>query len=102
MAEHENDRRDDRRREQADRDQLLQQPRHPRTALAGAFERDPHQPTAEPCAGEVARRPDDQTQRLRTEEQTSELQSLMRISSAVFCLKKNNRTKATPQTTSNT
>src|SRR3546814_10618916 len=30
----------------------------------------------------------------RSEEHTSELQSLMRISSAVFCLKKTNRTKA--------
>src|SRR3546814_1293262 len=29
----------------------------------------------------------------RSEEHTSELQSLMRISSAVFCLKKNNQTK---------
>src|SRR3546814_8544776 len=29
----------------------------------------------------------------RSEEHTSELQSLMRISYAVFCLKKNNRTK---------
>src|SRR3546814_3846119 len=31
--------------------------------------------------------------RLRSEEHTSELQSLMRISSAVFCLKKNKTTK---------
>src|SRR3546814_5845257 len=31
---------------------------------------------------------DDGTQRLRSEEHTSELQSLMRISYAVFCLKK--------------
>src|SRR3546814_5798352 len=31
----------------------------------------------------------------RSEEHTSELQSLMRISYAVFCLKKNNRTKET-------
>src|SRR3546814_1078956 len=29
---------------------------------------------------------------VRSEEHTSELQSLMRISSAVFCLKKNNKT----------
>src|SRR3546814_5896408 len=32
----------------------------------------------------------DQQQRLRSEEHTSELQSLMRISYAVFCLKKKN------------
>src|SRR3546814_9386213 len=32
---------------------------------------------------------------LRSEEHTSELQSLMRISYAVFCLKKNKKTKTT-------
>src|SRR3546814_4393349 len=32
----------------------------------------------------------------RSEEHTSELQSLMRISYAVFCLKKNNNNKTTP------
>src|SRR3546814_5231584 len=32
-------------------------------------------------------------ERLRSEEHTSELQSLMRISYAVFCLKKKNKTK---------
>src|SRR3546814_2077248 len=38
-------------------------------------------------------------QRLRSEEHTSELQSLMRISYAVFCLKKkNNKTKTMLQT----
>src|SRR3546814_9276934 len=39
-----------------------------------------------PAASTVARR--------RSEEHTSELQSLMRISYAVFCLKKKNHTKA--------
>src|SRR3546814_1258262 len=34
--------------------------------------------------------------RLRSEEHTSELQSLMRISYAVFCLKKKNNTKTQP------
>src|SRR3546814_5668784 len=34
----------------------------------------------------------------RSEEHTSELQSLMRISYAVFCLKKNTKTKQTQQT----
>src|SRR3546814_9820269 len=35
---------------------------------------------------------------IRSEEHTSELQSLMRISYAVFCLKKKNNTKHTQQT----
>src|SRR3546814_10092013 len=35
----------------------------------------------------------------RSEEHTSELQSLMRISYAVFCLKKNNTSPHTPNTT---
>src|SRR3546814_5262533 len=40
-----------------------------------------------------------QAQADRSEEHTSELQSLMRISYAVFCLKKKNKTKTTkPQT----
>src|SRR3546814_7102335 len=39
-------------------------------------------------AGRVAKYPE-----IRSEEHTSELQSLMRISYAVFCLKKKNRTK---------
>src|SRR3546814_10815577 len=38
---------------------------------------------------------------LRSEEHTSELQSLMRISYAVFCLKKKKRTISTKQTLSN-
>src|SRR3546814_2939051 len=37
-------------------------------------------------------------QRIRSEEHTSELQSLMRISYAVFCLKKKKRTKNNTQT----
>src|SRR3546814_3148462 len=36
----------------------------------------------------------------RSEEHTSELQSLMRISYAVFCLKKKNNNKQTTRTTS--
>src|SRR3546814_3687597 len=38
-------------------------------------------------------------QQQRSEEHTSELQSLMRISYAVFCLKKKKHTKQTPYTT---
>src|SRR3546814_4887972 len=40
--------------------------------------------------------------RHRSEEHTSELQSLMRISYAVFCLKKKKTTHITPQTTHTT
>src|SRR3546814_4419052 len=38
---------------------------------------------------------EEQIVRLRSEEHTSELQSLMRISYAVFCLKKKNKSKTT-------
>src|SRR3546814_3397412 len=38
----------------------------------------------------------------RSEEHTSELQSLMRISYAVFCLKKKNKTKVTKKHNTNT
>src|SRR3546814_3779088 len=38
----------------------------------------------------AAHRPDERPDRHRSEEHTSELQSLMRISYAVFCLKKKN------------
>src|SRR3546814_1157484 len=38
----------------------------------------------------------------RSEEHTSELQSLMRISYAVFCLKKKNKTKIKPSQTNQT
>src|SRR3546814_3206813 len=46
-------------------------------------------------------RPEDVAANLRSEEHTSELQSLMRISYAVFCLKKKtpSRTKTTSTTT---
>src|SRR3546814_2330692 len=40
-----------------------------------------------------AARPDDSAGNSRSEEHTSELQSLMRISYAVFCLKKKNKIK---------
>src|SRR3546814_7194415 len=39
---------------------------------------------------------------MRSEEHTSELQSLMRISYAVFCLKKKNKQKKQPTTKHNT
>src|SRR3546814_9967032 len=42
-----------------------------------------------------------QNQATRSEEHTSELQSLMRISYAVFCLKKKNKKKSTATTNKN-
>src|SRR3546814_3147904 len=45
--------------------------------------------------------PDDEVYASRSEEHTSELQSLMRISYAVFCLKKKNRHHHLQMTTSN-
>src|SRR3546814_1869297 len=54
----------------------------------GQTDSKPHDPDAEePHAGRV--------QPQRSEEHTSELQSLMRISYAVFCLKKKHKHKAT-------
>src|SRR3546814_1419349 len=61
-----------------------------------------HHPAA-PVIGRAARIADDQRDvvglieiaLLRSEEHTSELQSLMRISYAVFCLKKQNNTQTT-------
>src|SRR3546814_13113119 len=51
----------------------------------------------DPCRGhlavQVGRRLDDTERQRRSEEHTSELQSLMRISYAVFCLKKKIQTK---------
>src|SRR3546814_5879364 len=49
---------------------------------------------AAPRAAAAAAAPADAVQRARSEEHTSELQSLMRISYAVFCLKKKNTTSA--------
>src|SRR3546814_5912313 len=45
--------------------------------------------------------PDFWTGKRRSEEHTSELQSLMRISYAVFCLKQTNQTHTPDQTTTN-
>src|SRR3546814_10251209 len=42
---------------------------------------------------------DDTLRRMRSEENTSELKSLMRISYAVFCLKKQNKNRTQIQTT---
>src|SRR3546814_9969318 len=67
-----------------------------------------HEPRGRPsgiaCLDELARRPDQDVgvpdgrhamfgHGFRSEEHTSELQSLMRISYAVFCLKKKNKTQ---------
>src|SRR3546814_1413942 len=47
---------------------------------------------------ELADQVEDDIGRLRSEEHTSELQSLMRISYAVFCLKKKNQTTSVSST----
>src|SRR3546814_5224201 len=62
----------------------VQQPRHPpeHTALQGAGNRRGDQDLSEPLHPR------------RSEEHTSELQSLMRISYAVFCLKKKTKNKS--------
>src|SRR3546814_5245768 len=51
-----------------------------------------HRPAASPSAVRMSRRGKYRT-KIRSEEHTSELQSLMRISYAVFCLKKKNNTE---------
>src|SRR3546814_5442723 len=64
--------------------------RHPDRLRAAKCEYEPHLPVAgrgyREAAGPVGRRAADRA--ARSEEHTSELQSLMRISYAVFCLKK--------------
>src|SRR3546814_4394681 len=57
------------------------------------FQHDAGRPFAETSAELAARYP----QHARSEEHTSELQSLMRISYAVFCLKKKNKINNTHQ-----
>src|SRR3546814_10859439 len=59
-----------------------------------------HPPAERSCGGAAGPRHlyAIRAQRPRSEEHTSELQSLMRISSAVFCLKKNKK-KTNKQTT---
>src|SRR3546814_6575761 len=56
--------------------------------VAAAIELQPHQDRARESLG-------DRGEQLRSEEHTSELQSLMRISYAVFCLKKKKNNKTT-------
>src|SRR3546814_8615436 len=68
----------------------------PRTADALRFHALGEQ--AERTAGTRRAAPRPGVLRYRSEEHTSELQSLMRISYAVFCLKKNNNTPTTQQT----
>src|SRR3546814_9055489 len=51
------------------------------------------------CPGDRRLRHDTVTVRVRSEEHTSELQSLMRNSYAVFCLKKKKHKRKTPQMT---
>src|SRR3546814_8231330 len=87
-------------------DPVLDLPTHPRTAallgrqaaaagpaagrLRAVQRPEAHQDLAEPA------RPAARLRQARSEEHTSELQSLMRISYAVFCLKKKNKTIFNP------
>src|SRR3546814_7874940 len=57
----------------------------------------PRRPLGETGKACIERRPVSQETCRRSEEHTSELQSLMRISYAVFCLKKKNKSKDTTQ-----
>src|SRR3546814_4254075 len=59
-----------------------------------------HAASARPCAraGEAVRCTGERPQRRRSEEHTSELQSLMRTSYAVFCLKKKKYTRLNTNT----
>src|SRR3546814_7631160 len=65
------------------------------TAIAPWWCRRPDSRSAHPAGGTVRRRCAPRHSRRRSEEHTSELQSLMRISYAVFCLKKKNKIKRT-------
>src|SRR3546814_3935405 len=79
--------RDDRRGARGDDDPAGQDARRPRQQGLAA-------PPARTCAASLGRLCDRAAVRLcqcRSEEHTSELQSLMRISYAVFCLKKKNK-----------
>src|SRR3546814_8614477 len=61
----------------------------------GSRRRLPHRPIRPPIRPTPIR---PRWRRARSEEHTSELQSLMRISYAVFCLKKKNQSPHTPPT----
>src|SRR3546814_4457097 len=56
-------------------------------------------PTAEPSMARLVRGTSGRPKPYRSEEHTSELQSLMRISYAVFCLKKKKQQSQKPVTT---
>src|SRR3546814_4871748 len=75
---------------------LAQRPR--RAALARPAQRDRRRPGRAAGARRLSRGAGSRRARSRSEEHTSELQSLMRISYAVFCLKKKKKTHATQKT----
>src|SRR3546814_8505159 len=81
------------------------QPRHGDHAGQHGADRDDHDQTQLPADRPVAQQPGggqpDQAD-ARSEEHTSELQSLMRISYAVFCLKKKKITQTTHDKAVNT
>src|SRR3546814_6390972 len=62
--------------------------------VGGHLAREPHIPCPQILALARGAEPAGQIEQARSEEHTSELQSLMRSSYAVFCLKKNKNKKA--------
>src|SRR3546814_3052281 len=65
---------------------------NPRYAASCILEHSGHMATAAPIVSDVLTFLYDQDKAMRSEEHTSELQSLMRISYAVFCLQKTTHT----------
>src|SRR3546814_3604594 len=63
-----------------------------------AYRRDQHRQNRSRDPGRISPRIVTAARSIRSEEHTSELQSLMRISYAVFCLKKKTKKKSTKQT----
>src|SRR3546814_6434600 len=69
---------------------LFRSPQNRSSTTSNACASSPRAPSTSAAAAEAAART---TKACRSEEHTSELQSLMRISYAVFCLKKKQQTK---------
>src|SRR3546814_6167509 len=66
---------------------------HPRECHVGRADHQRHEPVAEAADHRRHHHEEDHDEPVRSEEHTSELQSLMRISYAVFCLQKKKKTK---------
>src|SRR3546814_10465971 len=74
-------------------EKVLMSPRKFLTGESDAYD----QPCLPHRGSEIQPIPSQHTAVVRSEEHTSELQSLMRISSAVFCLKKKKKKKTQPK-----